>query len=206
MKKVFFSMLLLAALFVTGTTAKAQSSPIKIGVFDIEMMVRAMPGAARVDTLIQLYERDSLQAEYQFYYKEFQRLDSTFKADSASGKPKTVLDLVMQQRQQVGMNIAYWQQIAQQKSEQKRAVLSQSMYEQVVNAYKKVLDTRKYTLVLKPGSYEVGLSSIENVFQYVAKELKVKLPDELGGDLQDDRPATGATGGAAKPATGAKPK
>jgi hypothetical protein len=47
------------------------------------------------------------------------------------------------------------------------------------------------------------------VFQYVAKELKIKLPDELGGDLQDEKPATsGGTsgGGAAKPATGAKPK
>ncbi len=203
-------MLLLAALFVTGTSAKAQSSPIRIGVFDIEMMVRAMPGAGHVDTLVALYERDSLQAEYQFYYKEFQRLDSTFKADSSSGKPKSVLDLVAQQRQQVGMNIAYWQQIAQQKSEQKRSVLSQAMYEQVVTAYKKVLDARKYTLVLKPGAYEVGLTTIENVFQYVAKELKIKLPDELGGDLQDaEKPAAGGStgaGGAAKPATGAKPK
>ena len=200
-------MLLLAALFVTGTSAKAQSSSVRIGVFDIDMMVRAMPGAPHVDTLVALYERDSLQAEYQFYYREFQRLDSTFKGDSAAGKPKSVLDLVAQQRQQVGMNIAYWQQIAQQKSEQKRAVLSQSMYEQVVNAYKKVLDARKYTLVLKPGAYEVGLSTIENVFQYVAKELKIKLPDELGGDLQDEKPAAGGTtGGAAKPATSAKPK
>ncbi len=200
-------MLLLAALFVTGTSAKAQSSPVKIGVFDIEMMVRAMPGAAKVDTLMALYERDSLQAEYQFYYKEFQRLDSTWKSDSATNKPKTVLDLVAQQRQQVGMNIAYWQQIAQQKSEQKRAMLSQPMTEQVINAYKKVLENRKYALVLKPGSYEVGVTTIENVFQYVAKEMKIKLPDELGGDLQEESKPAPAAGGAAKqPAGGAKTK
>ena len=51
MKKVLFSLLLVAGVFAAGTTAKAQSaSPvIKIGIFDIDRMVQAMPGYGKVD-------------------------------------------------------------------------------------------------------------------------------------------------------------
>ena len=97
---------------------------------------------------------------------------------------------MINQRQQMGMNIVYWQQIAQQKSDNKRGMLAQHLYEAVANAYKKVLDARKYTLILKPNTFELG-SQVENVFLYVAKELKVQLPQELGGGqpIPEDQPA-----------------
>ena len=118
------------------------------------------------------------------------RLDSTFKADSAAGKSASVLDYTTNQRKQIGMNLVYWQQISQQKLNNKRGILAQPLYMEVANAYKKVLDARKYTLILKPNTYEIG-SQIENVFLYVAKELKVQLPAELGGGqpLPEEKPA-----------------
>jgi hypothetical protein len=77
------------------------------------------------------------------------------------------------------MNLVYWQQIAQQKEENKRGQLAQPLYEQVAAAYKKVLDTRKYTLILKPQTYELGFP-IDNLFISVAKELKLdSLPQQL---------------------------
>ena len=85
----------------------------------------------------------------------------------------------------MAINIVYWQQIAQNKSDNKRGQLAQPLYEVVANAYKKVLDTRKYTLILKPNSYELG-SQIDNLFITVAKELKLtSLPQQyltLGND------------------------
>ena len=53
-----------------------------------------------------------------------------------------------------------------------------------------MLDARKYTLILKPNTYELG-SQLENVFLFVAKELKVQLPPELGGGqvLPEEKPA-----------------
>ena len=89
----------------------------------------------------------------------------------------------------MAMNIAYWQQIAQQKLNNKRGILAQPLYAEVAKAYKKVLDARKYTLVLKPNTYELG-SQVENVFLFVAKELKIQLPAELGGGqpLPEERP------------------
>jgi Skp family chaperone for outer membrane proteins len=189
MKKILFSVFALIMLFFAAENAGAQTQ-LKIGVFDIDMMVQAMPEYKAVDSLLQIYDRDSLASEYGIYQSEFARLDSTFKADSAAGKPATVLTYTSEQRKQMGMNIVYWQQIAQQKINNKRGILAQPLYGAVANAYKKVLDSRKYTLILKPNTYELG-SQVENVFLYVARELKVQLPAELGGGqpLPEDKPA-----------------
>src|SRR6476659_10475562 len=187
MKKVFFSLLVLAA--VLFGDEKVQAQQLKIGVFDIDVMVQVLPGYRAVDSLVQLYDRDSLSAEYDVYMSEYQRLDSTYKTDSAlvaqGKKSKALLDYTTNERQKMAMNIGYWQQIAQNKYESKRGQLAQPLYEQVYNAYKKVLSQKKYALVLKPGAYEPGkprdnLFQVDNLFISIAKELKLtSLPQEL---------------------------
>lgn len=177
MKKLIVSVSFFGLLFL-GFQAQAQQS-LKVAVFDIDIMVQAMPGYRAVDSLVQIYERDSLAEEYSVYQSEYKRLDSTYKADSAANKSKALLDYTKNQLQQVAINLIYWQQIAQNKSDNKRAVLSQSMYEQVVNAYKKVLEKKKYLIILKPQTYEAGFP-IDNLFISVAKELKLtELPQQL---------------------------
>jgi hypothetical protein len=196
MKKVFFFVLTFTSLWVAGEKVKAQQ--IKIGVFDIDAMVTyGMPGYHNVDSLLQVYQRDSLGAEYEVYQKEYQRLDSTFKADSIlvtqGKKSKTLLDYTEGERKKMLTNIVYWQQIAQSKFDNKRGQLAQPLYTQVANAYKKVIETKKYMLILKPQAYEIG-STVDNLFISVAKELKLtSLPQELlqfGSD--PDAPKTAA--------------
>jgi Outer membrane protein (OmpH-like). len=189
MKKLLF-FFTITILFFSIEKVHAQQSSLKIGVFDIDMMVQAMPGYKIVDSLLQVYNTDSLGAEYEVYQNEFHRLDSTYKADSAARKSATVLNYTGNQRRQVGMNLVYWQQIAQQKSDNKRAILAQPLYIAVANAYKKVLAARKYVLILKPNTFEAG-SQIENVFPFVAKELNIQLPQELGGGtpVSENKPA-----------------
>ncbi|QEC67977.1 OmpH family outer membrane protein [Panacibacter ginsenosidivorans] len=203
MKKVIFSMLVLSAVMFAGEDVKAQQ--FKVAVFDIDYMVQAMPGYAAVDSLLQIYQQDSLTTEYNIYQSEYQRLDSTFKSDSAAGKAKAILDYTAGKRQEMAMNLVYWQQIAQRKSEAKRGQLAQPLYVQVANAYQKVLETKKYALILKPQTYEFGFP-IDNLFISVAKELKLtSLPQELL-QVGDDPDAKTAPAGTKPPATGAKPK
>lgn len=175
-------MLVLAGSFLSAETLKAQA--LKIGVFDLDLMVQSMPGYRAVDSMVQIFQRDSLAAEYDFYNKEYHRLDSTFKTDSASRKAKSVLDVIAAQRQQVALNLVYWQQYEQQRVQGKTGQLAQPLYIQVVNAYKKVLEQKKYNLILKPNTYEMG-TPVENVFAAVAKELKIPLAPELGGGQED---------------------
>ena len=205
MKKVFFSLLLIAALLSATNKANAQ---MKVGVFDIDYMVQAMPGYAAVDSMVQIYQRDSLGTEYQILNSEYHRLDSTYKADSVAKKTPAVLQYSADQRQQVGVKLVYWQQYAQQKSDAKTQTLAQPLYEKVVDAYKKVLAAKKYAVILKPQTYEAGFP-IDNLFISVAKELKLtELPQQLIvlGDDPDAGAAKPATGGAAKPTTGGAKK
>lgn len=164
-----------------ANNSKAQT--LKIGVFDIDMMVQAMPTYHIVDSLMQIFDNDSLSALKQYNESEYQRLDSTYKSDSglvAQGKKsKAILDMVVADRQKAAINIVYWQQIAQNKSDAKRSELSQDLYKKVVDAYKKVLARKKYTLVMKPQTYEAGFP-IDNIFIAVARELKLsQLPQNL---------------------------
>ncbi len=204
MKKVLFSFIAVSGLVLTAMSVHAQTSTqpaLKIGVFDIDEMVQQMPGYATVDSMVQIYQRDSLAAEYQFYNSEYHRLDSTYKADSAAGKPQTILNLEAQQKQQVGINIVYWQQIYQNKTDQKTAELAQPLYEQVINAYKKVLDAKKYTLILKPNAIERGTNPlvVDNLFIPVAKELKINLSPELGGGQDQTQQTPDQKSGTTKP-------
>lgn len=181
MKKIFFSVFSLVTIMLMTGTTKAQT--MKIGVFDIDVMVQAMPGYHIVDSLLRIYETDSLGQELQYNQSEYHRLDSTYKADSALAvtgkKSKFAWDQIAADRQKMAINLVYWQQIAQNKSNAKRNQLSQSLYNTVADAYKKVLARKKYTLILKPQTYEAGFA-IDNIFIAVARELKLtQLPQDL---------------------------
>jgi Skp family chaperone for outer membrane proteins len=205
MKKVLLSMIVLSAVIVAGGDVKAQQ--LKVAVFDLDAMVTyGMPGYATVDSLLQIYQQDSLATEYAIYQSEYQRLDSTFKADSTSGKSAAILKYTSDKRQEMAINLVYWQQISQRKIEAKRGQLAQPLYVQVFNAYKKVQEAKKYTLILKPQTYEMGFP-IDNLFISVAKELKLEsLPQELL-QVGDDPDAPKTTPGTKPPAGGAvKPK
>jgi hypothetical protein len=104
----------------------------------------------------------------------------------------------------MALNIVYWQQIAQNKSGNKRSQLANPLFQVVAGAYRKVLARKKYNLVLKPQTYEAGFP-IDNIFLAVARELKLSgLPQELLYLGDDPDPVKQPA--AAKPATGAKPK
>ncbi|MDB5247064.1 MAG: OmpH family outer membrane protein [Segetibacter sp.] len=196
-------MLAFAGMFFAANDTNAQGTA-KIGVFDIDIMARAMPGYRSVDSLVAMYEQDSLRGEYEFAVKEYNRLDSTYKSDSALKKSPTVLNYQKDQRSQIATTIIYWQQISQQKSEQRRQELAGPLFERVLGAYQKVLTTNNYLVVLKPGAYELG-SKVENVFEKVAKELKVTLPNELRSQGPGPEEQQGAPAPANRPAGTTRP-
>lgn len=181
MKKVFSFVFLFTMAIFSNVTVKSQT--FKVGVFDVDIMVQAMPAYSIVDSLMQIFDRDSLGALQDYNMSEYQRLDSTYKADSAQvatgKKSKAILDIVAADRQKAMVNVVYWQQIAQNRSNAKRSALSQNLYNLVIPAYRKVLARKKYALVLKPRTYEVGFP-IDNIFIAVARELKLtELPQDL---------------------------
>ncbi len=204
MKKFLLTAFTFILIMSAGQNANSQA--LKVGVFDIDLMVQAMPGYRVVDSLMQVFESDSLGAQLQIYQSEFQRLDSTYKLDSAlyaqGKKTKAMFDFTTEERRKMGLNLVYWQQIAQNRSNNKRSQYAQPLYQVVIGAYKRILDKKKYTLILKPQTYEAGFA-IDNIFLSVARELKLtELPQQLLG-LGDDPDAKQQP---AKPAAVTKPK
>jgi Skp family chaperone for outer membrane proteins len=189
MKKVLFVMLAFAGSFIAADNANGQTAA-KIGVFDIDIAVQGMPGYRRVDSLLAIYQQDSLRGDYDFAVKEYNRLDSNYKADSAAKKSGSVLNYLKEQRSQVAGTIVNFQQLAQQRVEQKRQELAGPLTEKVLGAYQKVLLANNYLVVLKPGAYELG-SKVDNVFEKVFRELKIPIPDQLRtqGQGQEQQPA-----------------
>ena len=187
MKKIVMVLIAISSICLANNNAAAQGA-LKIGVFDVDIMVQAMPGYRAVDSMLNIYEQDSLRGEYEFAVKEYNRLDSTYKSDSAAKKASSVLNYQKDQRSQIATTIIYWQQISQQKTEQKRQQLAGSLYEKVLTSYSKVLSANNYLVILKPGAFEMG-SKVENIFEKVAKELKINLPDQLrsqGADAESE--------------------
>ena len=203
MKKVFFVVLAIAGSLFAVNDASAQ----RVGVFDMDIMVQAMPGYRAVDSLVQMFERDSLGAEYDYSMRDYNILDSTFKRDSADKKPASVLNYVKDRKNQVAAKIIYWQQYSQQQSENKRQMLAGPLYQKVFEAYRKVLETNNYLIILKPGSFELG-SKVENIFEKVASVLKIPLPEQLrsGPAEQAEEKQQPANNPANKPAAKPAPK
>src|SRR5258706_379950 len=100
MKKIMLPVLTCVLFMFEDENSKAQA--LKVGVFDIDLMVQAMPGYHKVDSLVQVYEKDSLSVEYQYYQERYQQLDSIYKIDSAmvaaGKKSKAMLDMTMEHR------------------------------------------------------------------------------------------------------------
>ena len=136
MKQNFLLLLIACA----SMQALSQSEPFKVGVFDIDVMVQVMPSyQSSVESELQQYAKDSLSREYDYYQQEYARLDSSYKIDSESKKPKAILDLKDRQRQELAFTLMNFQRIAEAKMERKRVILAQPLYEKVMAAYRKVM-------------------------------------------------------------------
>lgn len=192
MKKVLVVAMAMLGLVVTGSEkAIAQTTPNKFGYFDLEYVLSVMPGIGKVDTLMQVFERDSLNPEYQFELAELNRMDSTLKADSAKMPAR-----LYQQRQQEQIQRYYklqnWQQYSQQIMQSKQQELMAPYLNKVLEAFQTVIADGKYTYVFKRETLWQAPPA-DNLIPLVAKKLGIKLPV--------DPNAPGETAPAAKPAT-----
>jgi Skp family chaperone for outer membrane proteins len=194
MKKLLVVVLSLAGMMLGGTDKAAAQS--KMGYFDLEYVVGLMPGVSKVDTLMAEFERDSLGAEYDFRLGEFQRSDSTLKADSASMPTR-----LYQQRKSEMIQKFYvlqnWQQYSQQVMQAKQQELMGPYLNKVLAAFQQVVDEGKYGYVFKRESLWIAPPG-DNLIPPVAKKLGLKLPVDPNAPQEAPKPA-------AKPAT-TKPK
>ena len=198
MKKLLVALAAVAGLMLAGSDKAAAQG--KMGYFDLEYVVSLMPGVSKVDTLLAEFERDSLGMEYDFRLGEFQRNDSTLKADSAK-MPARLYQEKKNEMIQKFYVLQNWQQYSQQVSQAKQQELMAPYLNKALAAFQQVVEEGKYGYVFKRETLWIAPPA-DNLIPLVAKKLGLKLPADPNAPPQEKEPATKP---AAKPAT-TKPK
>ncbi|MEO7531374.1 MAG: OmpH family outer membrane protein [Sediminibacterium sp.] len=179
MKKFLFVCVAVAGSLLFTNTSNAQSQ--KIGYFDEQAVLSLFPGIGKIDTLMEIYQRDSLGVEYNYTYADYMRRDSAFKKDSASMPPKA-RELAMKEINQSKSKLIQWQQYSQQAGEYKLESLLYPYKQKIYNALQEVIKEQKYTYILNATAIAMQYAPpplLDNLSVRVAMKMKLPLPKDL---------------------------
>ena len=200
MKKGFlFAAILLVA--VSFTKSASAHTAVKIGYFDEQFMISLHPNLQGLDSALQSYGKDSLQAEYAYTFKAYQRADSNFKKDSieyASKKATAALEMATTELNKLKYKLINWQQYQQEAMQQKQEQLLFPFKKKVYETLNEITAENKYTWVLNASAlspyYQPSIG--DNLAIRVALKMKLALPKEYEEAF---RAATGAAPAKAAP-------
>ncbi|MES2331564.1 MAG: OmpH family outer membrane protein [Bacteroidota bacterium] len=196
MKKLLFVCVAVAASLLFTNTTRAQA--LKIGYFDEQQILPLFPGIGKVDTLMSIYQSDSLGVEYNYTYSSYMRQDSAFKKDSIGLAPKA-REMAMKELNTLKGKLINWQQYAQQAGEYKLESLLYPYKQRIYNALQEIIKEQKYTYVLNAQALALQYAQpplLDNLSIRVAMKLKLPLPKEVEDAW---KAATGGSAPAAAP-------
>jgi hypothetical protein len=177
--------LLLISIFlscISNAQAPSSKQP-KIAVFDIDLMVKATPEYAVIDSLILIYSPSELGARdyFEILQTEYKKFDSiSLKADKYYGSERIkFLDSINNLKNQIDQSISYYKIKVKEEDSIRRKRLAGPLYEKVKAIADKIISQNKYDIILKPDAIKPG-NKFDNMFIMVAKELGLSsLPIEL---------------------------
>jgi outer membrane protein len=172
--KKFLSVIVMAACLLLSGEAVAQT---RIGYISIENMVRLMPETAKIDSLLEQYQNDSINPQYAQIVALYQYKDSVYR-DSVK-TPAVVRKQIEQELPTLIYQIQNWQTIVNQAMESKQNELLAPIYNRVYDAIKVVAKEKGYTYVLNKEALLVAPDG-DDMITAVAAKLKVTLP-KAGG-------------------------
>lgn len=177
--------LLMAASFIliAGIGAQAQN---KNGYISIDNMVLLMPETAKIDSLLQVFDRDSLQSVFNYNITEYQRKDSIWRDSLRTSA--TVRKKLEPELQQLIYEIQNWDAMKQQLIQNKQNLLLEPIYKKVYDAVQAVAKEKGYTWVFSQDALLVAPPG-DNLLPMVAEKLKVKLPPQAANQA-GARPGT----------------
>ncbi len=174
MKKVMMGLVLVMTMCMAATT-DAAAQAMKLGYFDLEAVVSLMPGTEKIDSILQGFMKDSVNAEYEFRVEEFNRNDSILKADSIKMPQKLYNERKSKLFQEFYL-LQNWQEYSQQMYQNKQQELVGPYAQKAIEAFRKVVAEGKYTHVFKADNFYEAPET-DNLVPVVAKKLGLKVPD-----------------------------
>lgn len=169
------------ALLMTGSVM-AQS---KFAYISMDNVVQLMPGTAHVDSLLNRYDVDSIQPEYNSLVEQYQFKDSAYRDSTKT--PASVRQQIAKELPGLIYQIQNWQQIREQALQDKQTRLLSPIYREVFDAIKLVAKEKGYTHVFNREAFLVAPDG-DDLIVAVAAKLKLKVPPQL---MPGYKPPTG---------------
>ena len=148
---------------------------IKIGYISVDAMVSLMPETAKIDTLLQKFQIDSLAPQYEYLVTEYNRKDSLMNSKDTATKYKgKVGEQIRGEMNDIASTLQNWQTITNQRLEAKQNEYLRPIYAKVYDAIKAVAKEKGYTHVFNKESLLVAPEG-DDIILMVADKLKVKV-------------------------------
>ena len=163
----------IVGLLIAGSGVNAQT---KIGYIDAETVLYLMPEVAKIDSLVRIYQQDTVGKEYNSLLQTYQFKDSIFR--DTLKVPAAVREQTGKELPQLVQTLQNWQQIAQEAVQNKQSQLLAPVMKKIQDAINAVAKEKGYTYVLSRESIIVAPDA-DNLLQAVAKKLNVTVPPQL---------------------------
>jgi outer membrane protein len=167
-----FKLFVVASLIVLfSKTVSAQ----KTGYISIEQVMQLMPELGKIDTLLQKFQRDSINAEFSSLVQEYNYKDSILNSRDSAKTPVTVRRQMRQDLEAIAYQVQNWQAIAQNEMQKKQDELLAPVYRKVYNTITQVAKESGYAYVYTKEALLVAPPG-DDLLPLVAKKLNIKLP------------------------------
>lgn len=170
-----FKIILIAAgLILTSSAVMAQ----KTGYIDVNTVIQIMPDAARIDSLMQKYQQDSLGKEFESLVRDYKYRDSILSSKDTLTMPASVKLQHQNTLQNVAYQIQNWQSISQQYYQAKQNQYLEPVYRKVMGAVQAIAKEKGYSYVYDKSVLIIGPTG-DDLLPAVAQRLGIKVPAQV---------------------------
>lgn len=169
MKKIKF--FILAAILMIGGSAMAQ----KTGYISVDQAVSIMPDIQKINSQLQKFQADSINAELTSLIQEYNYKDSLLTKTDTTKIPAAVKKQHRQDIESIAYQVQNWQAISQNMMQGKQEELLAPVYRKVIETINTVAKENGYSYVYNKEALVVAPPA-DDLLPLVAKKLNIKLP------------------------------
>jgi outer membrane protein len=170
----FKIILIAAALVLSSSAVMAQ----KTGYIDVNTVIQIMPDAAKIDSLMEKFQQDSLGKQFETLVRDYKYRDSILGSKDTLTMPPSVKAQHQQTLQGVAYQIQNWQSISQQYYQAKQNQYLEPVYRKVMVAVQAVAKEKGYTYVYDKSVLIIGPTG-DDLLPAVAQRLNIKVPPQV---------------------------
>jgi hypothetical protein len=180
MRRILFVCVAVMASMLFTNHTQAQ---VKLGYFEEEKLLPFMPGVKKVDTLLALFQRDTLGVQYDTTYAAYKKFDSLYRRDSAILSPENRLVAETKLNRYKGQ-ILYWSEYEKQRLTYKEAELMFPYKRTLSDTLMAVINENGYTLAVHTSQLSKYATPplLDNLTIRVAMKLHIPLAKSVTDD------------------------